>query len=98
MNNDCTANRHGTDYAVRKLGCTCPTGLAARRASRGRIVPSATGRHGRPPAWLINERIATTAALTRQKYSAADIAVRLGVAQRTVIRYRALIRQPTIAR
>lgn len=42
--------------------------------------------------WQVEERIATCCALTREGYSAAQIAVRLGITQRAVVRYRSRAR------
>ncbi len=85
----CPADRHGTGWAVQRRGCTCPEGLAARRASRGRQIASRRRKPGPIADGLSADRFADTVRLTRLGYSAADIAIRLGVASRTVTRYRA---------
>lgn len=93
----CPARRHGTDYANRKLGCVCPDALAARRAMRPAKVRgrSGPGRRtpGRSESWIVSERVAATRRLTLAGESAAAIALRLGVAERTVSRYRAQLRK-----
>lgn len=62
-----------------------------RSGSRGRYVRN-PGRPVDKARRLVAERRATTAALTRAGFTANEIAVRLGVDQRTVLRYRQEIR------
>jgi DNA-binding NarL/FixJ family response regulator len=88
----CHAARHRTGYAAQRHGCTCPDALAARRAQRGTPVPG-RGKRGRSERELVAERVATTRRLTRAGWSAGQIAEHLGIAQRTVVRYRAELRQ-----
>lgn len=88
----CTATRHGKGYAVQRHGCRCPDALAARRAQRGQRI-AGRGRYGRSEGFIVAERIATTQRLTRAGRSAAQIALHLGIAERTVVRYRSQIRQ-----
>jgi DNA-binding NarL/FixJ family response regulator len=51
------------------------------------------GRRVDQTRWVVDERRQTTVALTRAGWSANEIAVRLGVDQRTVFRYRQEARQ-----
>jgi DNA-binding NarL/FixJ family response regulator len=89
----CPAPRHGTEYAARRRRCICPDARAARQTYRGQPTRSRRLSPGRSPQWLVDERMATTAQLTRWGRSANEIAQRLGVAQRTVVRYRAALRE-----
>jgi transposase len=46
-------------------------------------------------SWRVAERVASTDKLTRAGWSAAEIAVRIGVRQRTIERYRARLKATT---
>lgn len=91
----CTADRHSTGYAAKRHGCVCPDARAARRAQRGTRVRSP--RRPDQTRWIVAERRHTAQRLTQAGLSANDIAVRLGVDQRTVFRYRTQMRQQQAA-
>ena len=93
----CNAVLHDTERANRLFGCTCPEALEARRAMRPRKVRGRSG-PGRPEARVVEERAASIRRLTRAGESASEIAVRLGVAERTVTRYRKRLREEACAR
>jgi DNA-binding NarL/FixJ family response regulator len=93
---NCTGTRHGTGWARQRHGCTCPEAIAARRAQRGQPVRS-RHRPGRVDPELTAERIAAVERLTRYGHTASQIAERLGIAQRTVVRYRAQLREQQAA-
>jgi hypothetical protein len=92
----CNARRHGTGHAAQRHGCTCPDAVTSRRQQRGQHIPgqAPTGKltPGRSATWIVDERLAVTRRMTAARYSASEIALRLGVSQRHVQRYRALIR------
>lgn len=88
----CTAERHGTGWARQRHGCHCPEAIAARRAQRGRRVRS-RHRRGRTEAEVAAERLTTTERLTRYGWPAGRIAEHLGISDRSVVRYRAQIRE-----
>jgi hypothetical protein len=92
----CPAVMHGTGHARQRHGCTCPEAIAARRAQRGRRVHS-RHRIGRTEAEVAAERLATTERLTRHGWSATRIAERLGINDRSVVRYRARLREQQAA-
>jgi DNA-binding NarL/FixJ family response regulator len=93
MNATCSASRHGTAYAARTYKCSCPEAVDALRARRRESRIPGRSRRGQPEQGVEAERLATVASLTRIGQSTADIAIRLGVADRTVSRYRARLRQ-----
>lgn len=90
----CTAERHGNEYAARVYGCTCPEAVAARRALRPKPVRGHSPA-GRPEPWITAERKAKALRLTRAGLSASEIAIQLRIAERTVTRYRAELREQT---
>ena len=84
----CLARRHGTAYAARWHDCTCPEALAARRRQRA-TVPSAipTGSR-RMDIDTCAHRARVVARMTIGGRSAREIALHLGISERTVVRYR----------
>lgn len=91
---DCPGSRHGNAYAAQRHKCRCPEALRDRRRTRGKTVRGRQ-RRGRPDAVVIEDRMEAVASMTRWGRSANEIAERLGVDSRTVVRYRAKIREMT---
>lgn len=60
--------------------------------TRSKPIKSATGRIGSPEIMVIEENRRVVANMTRQGFSAREIAIRLGIAQRNVNRWRSILR------
>jgi DNA-binding CsgD family transcriptional regulator len=90
----CDAARHGTANAYRFHGCRCRGAVTARRQQRksntAAVLDVARMQRGR---YSRAERHAAIIRMTVAGESAAEIAKRVGVSPRTVVRHRARLRE-----